>query len=243
MTQYLGIITAYGAAAILAWLAALLYPRLIPAAADYRIDNRWQQAGLFALATLVSFGIGSWQRQGLLLPDGNPLFGILSQLLILSPILAYIASRRSRAAALVPQRNVLRSLAIGIVLALLALGAYFSTTSGWGDVPAMVDSLAFGADAEILVRTLLQSFAVAAFLALLAAGWSKRVALGLAALFILAIHVPPLLSNGFSAEWLVAILVHLAIGLGIFSAILATRNIVWFWPVFAMLSLLQIHEV
>lgn len=243
MTQYLGIITAYGAAAILAWLAALLYPRLIPAAAPYTVDRRWQQAGLFALAVLLSFGLGHWRRQGMLLPDGNPLFATLNQLVILAPVLIYIASRRNRAAALVPERHVLRSLAIGIGMALLALAAYFSSTNGWGDLPAMAQTLMLGSDAEIVVRTLLQSFAVAAFLALLAGGWSRRAALGLATLLILAIHVPPLLANGFSGEWLMAVLIHLAVGIGIFSAILATRNVVWFWPVFAALSLLQIHEV
>ncbi len=243
MTQYLGIITAYGAAAILAWLAALLYPRLIPAAAPYPVDRRWQQLGLFALSVMLSFGLGRWQRQGLLLPADNSLFAIVNQLIVLAPVLVYVVSRRNRAAVLLPQKHVPRSLAIGIGMALLALAAYFSTTNSWSHLPAMASSFRIGSDAEIMVRTLLQSVAVAAFLALLAGGWSKRVALGLAALLIMAIHISPLLANGFSSEWLMAVLIHLAVGLGVFSAILATRNIVWFWPVFAALSLLQIHEV
>lgn len=241
--QHLGIITAYGAAAILAWLAALLYPRLIPTAAPYHPRKRWLQAGLFTLAVLLSFAICAWQKSNLALSDGSLLLASFSLLATFGPILIYIASRRDRAAVLIPQRHVLRSLLIGIALGLLALAAYFSTTSSWGDLPAMAGALSLASDGKIIVRTLLQSLALAAFLALLGGGWSQRIALALAAICIFAIHVSPLLSNGFSAEWLVALLVHLAVGLGIFSAILATRNIVWFWPVFAMLSMLQIHEM
>lgn len=239
MTQYLGIITAYGAIAVLAWLAVLLYPRLIPAAGEYHVDNRWREAVLFAAAVAISFALSFLRSGDLLLPGGNPLVIAANQLLVLVPVLIFIVTRKNRAALLIPQKHVLRSLAVGLGLAILALLAYFSSTNSWDELPLYLETLATGEALRIVLVNTLRCLTVAAFLALVANGWSIRVALGLAALAIAATQIPSLLESGIDAEWLGVLITHVLLVLGLLSAIHATRNIVWFWPVLILLNLLQ----
>jgi|GEM_PF-1797028 len=239
MTQYLGIITAYGAVAVLAWLAVLLYPRLIPAAENHVVDHRWREAGFLVLAVAISIGLGMLHGDGLLIPGDNPLIVAANQLLVFIPILAFVATRKSRAALLIPQKNILRSLAIGLALAVFALIAYFSSTAGWDDVPLIVSGLFSGEGVRIAVFNLLRCLTIAAVLALVSSGWSTRTVLVLAGLAIAATQIPSLLADGFSAEWLGVLVTHVVLVVGLISAINATRNIVWFWPVLTALNLLQ----
>lgn len=239
MTQYLGIITAYGAVAVLAWLAALLYPRLIPAAGEYVVERRWREAGLLALAVAISFGLGLLHGSGWLIPGDNPLIVAANQLLVFIPILAFIATRKSRAALLVPRKNILRSLAIGVGFALLALAAYFSSTGGWDDVPLVVAGLLSAEGVRIAVFNLLRCVTIGAVIALVSDGWSTRALLLLVGLAIAATQIPSLLTSGFDAAWLGVLVTHVVLVVGLFSAINVTRNVVWFWPVFTALNLLQ----
>lgn len=241
MTQYLGIITAYGAVAILAWLAVLLYPRLIPRTPDYSVQSRWREAGLLALAIIFALGLGQLRSQGIFPNEGSALVSALLTLLTYAPVLAYVALRRSRSAILIPEKHTFRSIIIGFVFAGLAVLANYLTTDAWDEFPVVLQGMLLGNNAEVLARALMRSIVVGAFLALVVAGWSNRVALLLAGIAIFLTQVPELLESGFTGEWLAMLLVHLAIVLGLTSAILATRNILWFWPVFTALNLLQLY--
>lgn len=237
MTQYLGIITACGAVAVLAWLVCLLYPRLVPAAARYTVDHPWQQAGLFALAIAFSIAISRLQ----LFPDEDAFLALLNRIIILAPVLAYVVSRRSRAAVLIPRKQVLRSLLIGFAFALLGLAAFFLSAATADDPLAYVQGVQVSTTITILLRTMVHCVVAGAFLALVAAGWSIRTALTLAALAITATQIPGLLEDGFTAAWLGLLVTHIALVVGLLSAVLATRNIAWLWPVLAVLNLLQLN--
>ncbi|MWV27412.1 hypothetical protein [Aurantiacibacter rhizosphaerae] len=238
MTQYLAIITAYGAVAILVWLSALLYPRLIPAALGCGTDRRWRRAGLFALAALT-FVVLEYLRGFWLVQIGETLFlAVLIQVVIYLPFLGYILLCGGRRAAFVPERGALRSLLIGVGLAILALVAYLSTFMP-GASTVTTPSFSAADSIVIVTQTLMQTLALGAFLAMISEGWSARLALTLSSLVIVVFHVPEIMQSGLSAAWLGPVLVHLAIGLGLFSAVLFTRNIVWFWPVYAVLALAQ----
>ncbi len=239
MTQHLGIITAYGAVAVLAWLAALLYPRLIPASAKYVVERRWRQVGLLALAVALSIGIALLQRQGWMYAGDSPITSALKRLVILSPLLLFIVSRRDRAAVLIPDKHILRSLGIGVVFALIGLAAYFASATTRIDPFAMLNAVQPAQLIEIAIRTLLHCLVVAVVLAVFAGAWSVRTTLWFVALAIAATQVPSLLENGFSATWLGTLVVHVALVAGLLSAVLATRNIVWLWPVLGVLNALQ----
>ena len=239
MTQHLGIITAYGAVAILAWLVALLYPRLIPTSAIYEVERRWQQIGLLVLSTALAVGIAWLQGQDWKFDGDGPLAFSLNRLAIVSPILLFLASRRSRAAILVPDKHILRSLLIGVGFALIGLSAYFSSATTRVDPAVMMATVQPVPVVEIAVRTFLNCLVLAIFLTVLVGAWSVRTTLSIAALAIAATQVPSLLQGGFSTDWIGSLVVHVALVVGLLSAVLATRNIVWLWPVLAVLNLLQ----
>lgn len=238
MTQTLGIITAFGAVAVLAWLAVLLYPRLIPSAAPLAGENRVRPAILFIVAAALAFGIAMTVGAGGPLAGDDPISLTLAQVAIYTPFIALAGFLRTRAALLVPQRNTLRSVAIGIGITVLALAAYYSSTDGWKHVPLLGDALLSGNAAAIALRSTLRCLVVGMFLAVFSAAWSMRAVLLIGAVAIALTQVPSLLAEGFSAAWLGVLIAHVALVTGLLSAILATRNIVWFWPVLAGLNLL-----
>ncbi len=239
MTHYLGIIAAYGSVAIMAWLAALLYPRLIPAAAQFPVGKRWRQAGLFLLATAASFALAASVRRGLLPVGTSVTAKLLVQIITAAPFLAFIAMQRCRAVIMVPRKNILRSLAIGVVIAVLAIAAFCLSTDRWGDLGLVAGTLVSMEAVTIVLRTLLRCLVVAAFLSVVVGGWSIRVALALAAVAISATQIPALLDEGFTLGWAAMLVIHVALVTGLLSAINVTRNIVWFWPVFFALNVLQ----
>lgn len=241
MTHYLGIISAYAAVAILAWLTALLYPRLLPAAPVRVVRKRWRGAAELAAVFALIFALSRLASDGSLLAGEDPLAASANLVIVFAPILVWLALKQERAAVLVPAKGLGRSLLIGTVFSLCGIAAYFSTRSGAVDLslPGAPD---LATDAAVLVlRSALRSLVLAAFLAFVADAWSARVAVAIAGLGMAATQVPSLLQDGFTAEWLVIMLAHVALVTGALSAILATRNIVWFWPVLALLGLLQLY--
>ncbi|RIV87824.1 hypothetical protein [Aurantiacibacter zhengii] len=239
MTLYLGIITAYGAVAVLAWLAALLYPRLIPATAPTFVDHRWKTAGLFALATAGMATLSFMAGRGFLVTGDSAAVAVLNQIVIFAPVIAYALYCRTPALVLVPRKNTARSLAIGLGIAILGLTAFYSSIGRWDDLPLLGSTVLSGEAISIAARSLLRCLFVGAFLALVAEGWSKRTALLLPGLAIALLQLPALFEDGFSAGWLGLLVAHVVLVAGLLSAILATRNIVWFWPVLAVLNMMQ----
>lgn len=237
MTQLLGPMTAYGAIAIMAWVAVLLYPRLIPSAAVARLDRRWRWARGFALALAASIGLNWLHGRGLLPADDSIPGALTNRLLIYAPLLAFIFARRSLAAALLPKRGLLRSLGIGAALGLAALAAWLWVAGSPGGFGAFATGLAQPATAVLVLRTLLFDLALGAALALLADGWSQRVALLVTTVAVLGTHLALSLAGGLDGGEVAGSLAAGAVALGLFSAILASRNAAWFFPVHLLLSL------
>ncbi|WP_120076810.1 hypothetical protein [Aurantiacibacter odishensis] len=238
MTQTLGIITAFGAVAVLGWLAVLLYPRLIPSAGALSAENRLRPAILFIVASALAYALAMTIRAGGPLAGDDPISLTLAQIVIYAPFIALAGFLRTRAALLVPQGNTLRSVAIGIGITVLALAAYYSSTDGWRHVPLLGEALLSGDAAAIALRSILRCLVVGMFIAVFSAAWSSRVVLLIGGVAIALTQVPSLLAEGFSAAWLGVLIAHVALVTGLLSAILATRNIVWFWPVLSGLNLL-----
>lgn len=239
MTKYLAVITAYGAAALLAWLAVLLYPRLMPEAGRFDVLNRWKAAGLLLFAVALSVGISVMRGEGWLLDYNTPWVEAVNQLLMYIPLLGYMAYIRSPSGLLIPSTNNLHSLGIGLGIGIVTVCAFFSSLTTWQGLEALTTTIASADAVPIIVRSLLRCLVVGAFLALVMHGWSKATALAIGGIAIALTQLPGLLSDGFSLDWLMMLLAHVALVLGLLSSILATRNIVWFMPVFVLLNLLQ----
>ncbi len=238
MTQTLGIITAFGAVAVLAWLTVLLYPRLIPASAALPAEHPVRYALMFIIAAVLAFAIAAFLGSGGPLDGDDPISLGLRVIGIYAPFVALAIYLRTPAALLVPPRNTLRSIAVGIGIAILAIAAFYSSTDGWKYLPLMGNALSDGEAIAISVRSILRVMVVGMFLAIFSAAWPKWVAVLIGGVAIALTQMPTLLAEGFSIAWLGVLAAHVALVTGLLSAILATRNIVWFWPVLAALNIL-----
>lgn len=240
--HYVGIITAYAAVAVLAWLAALLQPTLLPSADARSLDRRWWAVGQFAIALLGITALNMLDNRGWLLPERGPWLAVVTEMLIFLPILAYIAAQRSCAAALVPARGVPQSLVTGIALALIALLTYLLALNSVGRIPQAVGGLFSMDNLAPAVGLVMQDIAIAALLALIADGWSRRVSLICALAVFAAIHVPFMFAGGVQAGEVVAALTNAAVVAGIVSSILVTRNLLWFLPAHIVLALAPLAD-
>lgn len=240
MTHYLGIITAYAAVAVLVWLAVLLHPESIPATRDYLPRNRILQLGLFVLATVSVAVLQGLVSHGWLLPKENPLAAALNQLLIFLPLLIYLIAQRTPAAALVPVHGLLRSLAGGIALSLVALAAYISARDIWAGMPELAASVFSPNQADRFVQLLMLDLGLGTLLALLSGGWSRKVAIGGLAVLVLLGHIGAAYSAGLGVGAAGGVLLGSLVAFGLLSAIVYTRNAVWFMPVHAVLGVLLV---
>ncbi|MEL1249555.1 hypothetical protein [Aurantiacibacter gilvus] len=238
MSHYLGIVTAYAAAAVLVWLAALLHPESIPAAREYSPKHRVMQLGLFVLAMIGAAVLQLLENQGLLLPDSDPLDAALNQLLIFMPLVIYLIAQRSPAAAMMPVNGLLRSLAGGVALALIALAAYLSGRGAWEDLPDLAARMLSVDRADRFAQLFFLDLALGTLLALLSGGWSRKLALIVLGAIVLLVHIGVARLAGIGFEAIGGVLLGSAVAFGLLSAVIYTRNIVWFWPVHAMLGVL-----
>ena len=234
MSHYLGIVTAYAAAAVLVWLAALLHPESIPAAREYSPKHRITQLCLFLLALAGVAVLRVLEGHGWLLPDSDPLTAALNQLLIFMPLLIYLIAQRRPAAAMVPVQGLLRSLAGGTALALVTLAAYLSARGNWEDLPELAVTLFSAEQAGRLMQVFMMDLTLGTLLALLSGGWSRKVALIVLAALVIVVQV----GAGFRFEGIGGVLLGSVVTYGLVSAIVYTRNIAWFLPVHALLGVL-----
>lgn len=238
MSLYLGLVTAYGAAAVLIWMVALLRPEAIPAARDHMPQNKILQLCLFLLAIAGAAVLQVMESRGWLLPTDDVLATALNQLLIFLPMLIYLVAQRSPAAAMVPSNGLLKSLAVGVLLTLTALAAYLSARDALGTLPDLVGRILSVSQVERFMRVLMLDLTVATLMALLAGKWSRRTALVTLALLVLAAHVGAAYHAGFGIDAVWGVLLGSAAGFGLMAAIVYTRNIVWFLPLHGVLGVL-----
>lgn len=243
MEHYGGIVAGYGAATTVFW-AVHLWTR-----------GQWTTGGAFApkrpvlevvlavLAVIAVIGVGQLYVRGWLLPDEGEALQSLNQLLIFAPILllALVRSQPARALFLPGGAAAPVSLAVGFGLACLAILAYAAVRGLTGELGAISAHIAQPSHISYAVQVLLEDLAIAVLLARLRAatgtGWTIVI---VAVLFQLA-HIPAFLANGATIETLSSLFLDTAIGLAVFGAVLKSRNILWFWPIHAVLDLMQFY--
>lgn len=238
MSHYLAIITAYAAVAVLVWLAALLHPESIPAAREYALNNRILQLGLFLLAVAATAALQVVENRGWLLPDDDPTTAALNQLVIFFPLVIYLIAQRTPAAALVPLQGLLRSLAGGVALSLVALAAYIAARGTMEFAPELVGRVFAADQIDRFAQIMLLDLGLATVLALVIGGWSRKVAFFVLCAMVILTHVVAGYHAGQGLDAAGAVLLGSAVGIGLLSAIIHTRNAAWFLPVHAMLGVL-----
>jgi len=240
--RYLSLIAGYGAAVGIFWLLyATMKPRFL-CRENSTIDKPWLETGLLIVAVIAVIGVGQLWSKNLLLPEETWVFEALNQVIIFAPILIILALRGNLSSrAYLPIVSGLPSIVIGLVLAAVALTAYSGASGDLGGALVMAEKMADIENLPHVVQVLLEDIAIAALLAFIAAAIGGRTAVIIVAALFAAAHVPALLAKGFELTELISLVLDAGIGVLVLGAIIASRNVWWFWPIHTVMDLTQFY--
>jgi hypothetical protein len=130
---------------------------------------------------------------------------------------------------------------IGLVLAGIALLAYFYARGAPNELPGFLAFLPSPRHLPHLMQVLLQDIGIAAFLARLSAGLGRVGATALVAILFQASHAPAKLAQGATLQSLSSLAIDTMLALIVLSAVIVTRSIWWFVPVHLALDMTQLY--
>jgi len=217
--------------------------RGVPAATFQR---PWAEFAYALLASVAIVGVGQmWQRGWLLPEDGGPLRSALNQVLIFSPVFLLLALRRQGpATAWVRTERAWARLLAGAVLAAAAVAVYTLVRAGADPAPAVLLRIPRWHHFDEAVQVLCEDVVVAVLLARLVAAVRRPwIAVSLVAVLFAAGHIPALLAGGAAPAELLGLSRDVALGIGVLSAVVRARDVLWFFPVHLALDLLQFAPV
>jgi hypothetical protein len=222
-------------------------PRLWPGPEPVPFSHPWREVGWALLATAAVLAIGMAYARGWLLPATSrhrPGLDAANQLLIYSPFLLLLVLRRHDAAtAWLPHRAVLQRVAVGLLLALVALAVYAAIRLGIRQWPLLVVHVYQPAHVSHLVQVLLEDIAIAIGFVRFHQALGLRWALLLVAALFAAAHIPGLLAHGARAGDLVPLLGDLGLVVLALSVLQRLRDVWWFWMVHFALDMTQFYAM
>jgi hypothetical protein len=177
----------------------------------------------------------------MLLPEEGEIFQSANQVSIFLPALIVLVLQGSfwRKNYLPLGAGIAGGLGLGVVLALVAFTAFIAATHGIAAWPEMGRQVASLGNVSIAVQVLLEDILIAALAARLVAATKMWVAIVVAAGLFAAAHIPAMLAEGAGLNQLSTLLLDTGLGVLVIGAIIASRNVWWFFPVHAVMDLTQ----
>ena len=238
--DYLGLLAGYVAAAGVFWVLFFAAPGFVRAHEAVEIRRPWVELGALALSVAGVIGVGQLYQRGMLLPEQGELFQSLNQVLIFAPALVMLAVMRPFwAKNYAPLDRALTGLGLGIVLSLLALTAFVAVSRGIAEWPSAAGQVFRVSSISIAVQVLLEDILIAALAARLVAATNVWIAIGATAALFAAAHIPAMLAEGAGLSDLSTLVLDTGLGVMLIGAIIASRNVWWFFPVHAVMDLTQ----
>ena len=203
----------------------------------------WRELGAAGLALVLVLLAGQAYERGLRFPNHGPwrpLAESLNQLLIFSPIILLpVVRRQGWESAWLPRGALLPRAAIGMALSLVALLVYAATEAHAPSLARVLAAVYTPANAHIVVQVLLEDLAIAILVVRLAGAVQPRWAIVAAAALFAAGHVPAMLQAGASPSAFLGLFRDLGLGVLVLGTAWRGADILWFWPVHAVLDLTQ----
>jgi hypothetical protein len=238
--DYLGLLAGYVAAAGVFWVLFFAAPGFVRAHEAVEIRRPWVELGALALSVAGVIGVGQLYQRGMLLPEQGELFQSLNQVLIFAPaLLALAVMRPVWAKNYLPLERAVGGLGLGVVLSLLALTAFVAVSRGIAEWPAAAGQVFRVSSISIAVQVLLEDILIAALAARLVAATNVWIAIGATAALFAAAHIPAMLAEGAGLSDLSTLVLDTGLGVMLIGAIIASRNVWWFFPVHAVMDLTQ----
>lgn len=241
LDHHFGLLAGYtlacvGVLALAAWRKDLWPRRPLP---EFR--RPWLEVAFAFLGVIGVIGAGQLWQHGLLLPESNPLFIILNQLVIFAPILVVPFLRRQGpdTAWIQTDRLWLRVI-VGVGLAIAALVAYTLVTRGPDALRQVFTETFEPSRLPHVAQVLFEDIGIAILLVRLGAAIRRPwIGVILVATLFAAGHIPALTADGAGAHEYALLLGDVVLGVIVLSALYRTQDILWLWPVHATLDLSQ----
>ncbi|MEE2566429.1 hypothetical protein [Hyphobacterium marinum] len=242
MDAYWGYAAGYGLALAAAWVLIVARPALLAGPDLPEFRRPWVELAIFILGIVGVLAVGQAYVRGWLLPEPGFLAGFANQVLIFLPVLLIIALRPFplRTGFLAPNR-MLSGLVIGIVLAGIALAAHAAARGWLGEFDAVLATVFHLGRAHHFAQVLMEDVAIVALVTRIIGVSGPRTAITLAGALFAAAHIPALLAGGADLAGLITLVLDAGLAVAALGAILATRNIWWFFPVHAVMDMTQFH--
>ena len=245
--HYPALVTAY-LAALGGWLlASRLLPSAWPRKPAERFEHPWREIGFALLGALGILAMGQLWSRGIRLPvEGalGPVLGAVNQVLIFAPILLVLVIRRQPlTSAWLPQARLATRLAVGIVLATVAITLYSVLREG-ADAPWILLGRIWRYDhLDEMTQVFLEDITIAVLFVRLAAAIGIRWATTLVALLFAAGHVPALMSEGATLTELASLLRDAGLGIAVILVLQRSGDVVWFWCIHFCLDMTQFSRI
>ena len=246
-TQYQAWFLGYGVAMI-GWLIFnQVIPRLWPACPVLSFERPWREVGWAFLACLGIIVIGQLYQAGIRLPQSGSFGEVLAsinQLIIFSPVFLLLYLRKqSLSSAWVSTKDLWQRLAIGLVLALVAILAFTIVRSGSDDWFQVVQRVYHYQNLSYLIQVFCEDIAIAVLFIRIRSALGLRAAILLvAALFALG-HIPAMLSAGVNFGELGSLIFDTMLGVGVIFFVQKSADILWFWMIHFAMDMMQFWAV
>lgn len=240
--HYAALLVSYTVALLAMSRVARRAPSLWPAPEAAPFAHPWRELALALAATVAVVAIGMLYSRGWLLPATSahrPALDAVNQLVIYAPFLLLLVLRRQGPeTAWLPMRGVLRRVAVGLALALLALLSYALARPGLAAWPRLVAAVYAPDHISHLVQVLLEDTSLAILFVRLRSAFGRWTLVLVATLFAAA-HVPGMLAGGADAGALWHLLGDVALGVLALTLLQRLRDVWWFWMVHFALDMTQ----
>jgi hypothetical protein len=247
LSHHYALLVAY-AITMLAWdRVARRTSNLWPTPAPLSFVHPWREVGFFAIALVLTLGIGQLFVHKWLLPSSGPLSPLvdaLNQLIIFAPIVALpLVRRQGWASAWLPSRRVWARILAGLILSLIASLVFTSVRTGSMPWIHVLGQVYHPKNAGNLVQVLCEDVAIAIlFVRLRAALGLRRTIVAVAVLFAAA-HIPALLANGASLGELSGLVLDAGLGVLVLFYLQRSGDVWWFWWVHFAMDMMQFYAV
>lgn len=241
--NYIGLLAGYGTAIAVFWAVFVSVKPNFLKGDSVAINRPWLTLGFFFLGVVGVLAVGQVFMRGMLLPDEGLLFKSLNQFIIFLPALAVLAFQGNFFTKnYLPLNGAIGGVLFGVVLAAIALTSFVAATSGLAAWPGKAAQLAQIEYLPHVVQVLLEDILIAAILVRLVAVTNIAVSIVITAALFAAGHIPAMLSNGVDLSGLSSLALDAGLGVLVIGAIIASRNVWWFWPLHAVMDLTQFFK-
>ena len=229
------------------WLAFSRVYRAWPREPVENFARPWKEFGIALLAAIGILATGQIWSRGIRLPEQGtfgPVLGAVNQVLIFAPILLVpVIRRQSWATAWLPRGRLPLRLAVGLVLASLAVTAYALLRAG-ADAPwAIFGRIWRYEHVDTMAQVFLEDVTIAILFVRLAGAMGSRRATVIVACLFAAGHIPAMVSEGATWVELGGLLRDAGLGVAAIAVLQRSRDVVWFWCVHFCLDMTQFPDV